>query len=200
MPPTDGGHALETARDAAASGSARPRSGPTRATPLVLLVLAGVLLAARVGLGVYEEGRPVERADRVEWRTPAAGEAEAREGGRLMLYLFTRDGDPLTRQMSREVFGDPRAAAAIEERFVPIRVLDLSREGTNPPEVAGLQRQYDVRGFPTLVVAFPGLARHEKQIGYPGAMATTRFFSRAAARLLLRTPGERPVSPDSTFT
>jgi len=164
----------------------------------VLLALAGVLLAARVGLGVYEEGRPVERADRVEWRTPAAGEAEARVGGRLILYWFTQDGDPLARQMSREVFGDPRVAAAIQERFVPIRVLDLSREGKNPPDVARLQSQYAVREFPTLVVAFPGLARFEKQAGYPGAMATTRFFSRSAARLLLRAPGEGPGGvPDS---
>ena len=174
---------------------ARRRSGPTRATPVVLLAFAGALLAARVVLGVYEEGRPVERADRVEWRTPAAGEAEARTAGRLILYLFTQDGDPPTRQMSREVFGDARAAAAIEERFVPIRVLDLSREGTNPPDVARLQSQYAVSEFPTLVVAFPGLARFEKQAGYPGAMATTRFFSRSAARLLLRTPGERPQAP-----
>jgi hypothetical protein len=135
----------------------------------------------------------------VEWRTPAAGEAEAREGGRLMLYLFTQDGDPVTRQMSREVFGDPRTAAAIEQRFVPIRVLDLSREGLNPPDVVRLQRQYGVRGFPTLVVAFPGLARHEKQTGYPGAMATTRFFSRAAQRLLLRGPGGGAGPQDSTF-
>jgi hypothetical protein len=74
MPPADGGHSAGThaapaiaadagagagAAAAAGSGPVRSRSGPTRATPVVLLALAGVLLAARVGLGVYEEGRPV---------------------------------------------------------------------------------------------------------------------------------------------
>ena len=166
----------------------------------MLLALAGALLAARVALGVYEHARPVERADRVEWREPAAGEAEARAGRRLALYCFTRDGEPRCRQMSREVFGDPRSAAAIERQFVPIRVLDLSREeGRNPPDVERLEREYSVREFPTLVVAHPGRARFERQAGYPGALATVQFLTRATGRMLMPAPRQRPgASRDST--
>lgn len=48
MPPNEAGASPPAA-------ARRPgRSGPTRAAPIVLLVLAGVLLAARVALGVYE--------------------------------------------------------------------------------------------------------------------------------------------------
>ena len=36
------------------------RSGPTRAMPLVLLVVAGALLVARIVLGILEPPRPNE--------------------------------------------------------------------------------------------------------------------------------------------
>ena len=36
------------------------RSGPTRAVPLVLLVVAGALLVARIVLGILEPPRPDE--------------------------------------------------------------------------------------------------------------------------------------------
>jgi len=162
------------------------RSGPTRATPVLLLALAGALLAARVTLGIVEQVRPVERADRVEWREPAAGEAEARDGGRLLLYFFTRDGEPGCRQISREVFADPRGAERIQRQFVPVRVLDLAREdGHNPPDVARLEQEYGVTEFPTLVVALPGHERFEKHAGYEGALAATQFISGAPVRLVM---------------
>jgi thioredoxin-related protein len=192
MPPSEPGAVI--------SGPGATRSGPTRATPVVLLALALVLLAARVAFGIYEHVRPVERADRIEWREPAAGEAEARADARLSLDCFTRDGDPPSRQMSREVFADPRMAQAIQKQFVPVRVLDLGREeGQNPPDVARLEREYGVTEFPTLVVALPGRERFEKLAGYPGPMGTTQFISGATQRLLLR-PGRQRTIPDSAVT
>ena len=192
MPPSEPG--------AVTSGPGATRSGPTRATPLVLLALALVLLAARVAFGIYEHVRPVERADRIEWREPAAGEEEARADARLILYCFTRDGDPPCRQMSREVFADPRMAQAIQKQFVPVRVLDLGREeGHNPPDVARLERDYRVTEFPTLVVTLPGRDRFEKLDGYRGALGTAQFISSATEKLLLR-QGSRRTIPDSAVT
>jgi thioredoxin-related protein len=176
-----------------AGAPAAARSGPTRATPVLLLALAGALLVARVALGIVEHARPVERADRVEWREPAAGEAEARLTGRLLLYCFTRGGDPRCRQLTREVFADARAAERIQRRFVPIRVLDLAREdGHNPPDVARLEQEYAVNEFPTLVVATPGHERFEKQAGYAGALATTQFITGAPVQLLMGAPPGHP--------
>jgi hypothetical protein len=200
MPPSEGGAGAAPAAPGRSGGAGVPaaapraaRSGPTRATPVLLLALAGALLVARVALGIYEHARPVERADRVEWREPAAGEAEARDGSRLVLYCFTRDGEPHGRQMSREVFADPRSAELIQRKFVPIRVLDLAREdGHNPPDVARLEQEYAVTEFPTLVVTTPGHERFEKQAGYAGALATTQFISGAPVRLLLRASHGHP--------
>jgi len=172
------------------------RSGPTRAMPVVLLAIAAALLITRVALGILEQVRPVERADRVEWREPAAGEAEARSADRLMLYWFTREADPVCRTLTREVFAEPRSAMAIQGQFVPIRVLDLWREeGKNPPDVARLEQQYEVTEFPTLVVAHPARFHFEKQAGYTGALATTQFLARAAARIELPHTRMRPGMP-----
>jgi thioredoxin-related protein len=195
MPPNEAG----AAGGALAATPRALRSGPTRATPVLLLALAGVLLLARVALGILEQVRPVERADRVEWREPAAGEAEARAADRLILYCFTRDGDPVCRTLSREAFADPQVAGLIQNQFVPIRVLDLEREeGHNPPDVARLEQQYAVRAFPTLVVAHPNQPTFMKQAGFTGRIATTQFLSSAAARILIpRTrmgAGSRPNS------
>ena len=161
------------------------RSGPTRAAPVALIVVAGVLLAARIAFGLYEHARPIERADRVEWREPAAGETEAREGDRIVLYWFTRDRDARCGQMAREVFGDPRVADALEKQFVPVRVLDRSREdgGRNSIDVSRLIVDYSVKEFPALVVAYPGRERFEKLEGYPGSLSTMQFLSRAVGAM-----------------
>jgi len=50
MPPTDAGAGSSTV-------SSGRRSGPTRATPVLLLALAGALLVLRVALGIYEHVR-----------------------------------------------------------------------------------------------------------------------------------------------
>ena len=202
MPPNDTGASRPARATAGGAGAPEPRvarSGPTRATPVALLAIAGALLIARVALGIFELVKPVERADRVEWREPAAGEAEARANDQLELYWFTREADPVCRTLSREVFADPRAAASIQSQFVPIRVLDLWREdGKNPPDVARLEQQYGVTEFPSLVVAHPARIHFEKQAGYTGALSTTQFLARAASRIAMpHTPMRSGMPADS---
>ena len=175
------------------------RSGPTRATPVLLLAIAGALLVARVALGIFEEVRPVQRPERVEWREPGSGEAQALLSNRLVFYCFTSRSEPRCRQMSREVFSDPRMAEAIQRQFVPVRVVDLAHEGgRNPTDVARLEQEYGVTELPTLVVADLARTRYEKQAGYTGAMGVMQFISEATARLMLRSPGAGAVH-DSTF-
>jgi hypothetical protein len=178
MPPTDG-------------GARASRPGSTRATPVVLLGVAALLLGARVGFGVYEHARPADRPDLIEWRQPGAGEAEARSRGKLVLYFFTVDGSKPCRAMARELFGDANTAAAINQRFVPIRVLDLKREeGHNSPDVESLEQRYDVKKFPSLVVTIPDRERFEKQSDYPGALATRNFLSQSTAMVVMPTHEE----------
>jgi len=137
----------------------RPRTGSTRRDPFVLLAIAVILLALRVAFGIQETRQaPVGTGggavvDRVHWRALEAGLAEARTTGKPILYDFTADWCPPCRLIQREIFADPHAAAELNRRFVPVRVLDRMREeGRNAGWVDSLQTRFHVSAFPTLVI------------------------------------------------
>ena len=155
-------------------------SGPTRRDPGWLLVLAVVLLAARVAVTVYEHGHPPKVVERIAWRPIETAESEARASDRPILYDFSAEWCGPCQRMSREVFADRAHATQIESQFVPVRVLDRAREdGHNSPAVAELQALYEVTAFPTLVVVSPDGARHETIVGYPGVDPLTNQLMQA---------------------
>jgi hypothetical protein len=63
MPPSEAGAtpAWLPASGGPPLGSGAARSGPTRATPVLLLAIAGVLLVARIAFGIYEHAHPIVR-------------------------------------------------------------------------------------------------------------------------------------------
>lgn len=148
---------------------ATPR-GATRGVPMVLVTIAVLLLAARIGIGLVERGKPhAEAQDLVRWQTIEAGEAMARETGRPILYEFGAEWCGPCKQLEREVFAQQGTAAMISGNFVPIRVTDRQREdGRNPPDVARLQARYQVQAFPTLVVVRPDSSIATRIEGYAG--------------------------------
>ena len=184
MPPVDG----------AGASAARSRvhgPGSTRRDPLVLLALALVLLVLRVALGMREpvtpaarlrDGLRIEAGQATHWRAPKAALAEARETGKPLLYDFTADWCPPCRVMKQQLFDDREVAADLEQRFVPVRVLDRRREtGRNAPWVDELQQRYRVSAFPTLIVVrADGTAPHRIE-GYLGREAVLSELAIAEA-------------------
>lgn len=97
-----------------------------------------------------------ERADLVEWRSVAAGEAEARAGERLVFYFFTADWCAPCDVLKNDVFSESAIAELIHEGYVPIEVLDRTREdGVNTTDVDRVLIRFLVSAFPTLVIARP---------------------------------------------
>ncbi|HEV7237848.1 MAG TPA: thioredoxin family protein [Thermoanaerobaculia bacterium] len=123
-----------------------------RVIPIALFIVALGLVAARVAVSLTK--REPSKSGGVQWLTPEEGMRLAANSNKLVLLDFTADWCRPCHVLDAEVFQNPEIAKSINERFVPIRVVDRRREeGRNAPEVTELQQRFAVRGFPTVIFA-----------------------------------------------
>lgn len=138
-----------------------------RSLPVWLVVVTLLLVIVRIVLAWTDQ--PKGEGDTVRWVPPAGAAERARVQQKLVLYNFTAEWCPPCHQLDAQVFADEKLAAAINERFVAVRVVDRHREeGRNRPDIAELQQRYTVNGFPTLVFARPDGSPLARMEGFRG--------------------------------
>jgi len=155
----------------------------SRSDPMVLMVIAVVLLAARIGLSLYTSKHPLVEPDRVHWQPIVFADSLARAERKPILYEFSADWCGPCQQMERDVFADEKHARMLSQFVVPVRIIDRQRElGHNSPLVDSLQRVHDVRAFPTLVLVGADGKTIDRMEGFPGTERFMTWVASAGAR------------------
>lgn len=146
-----------------------------RHLPLILFLVAIALLGARVASHFIKD-EPAE-GGLVRWITPE--ELQRVGGDKPILLNFTADWCAPCHMLDEQVFADPAIARAINERFVPVLVVDRQREeGRNAPLVDELQRRFSARGFPTIVFTDPRGNELARMEGFSGREGFQRVMER----------------------
>ena len=154
--------------------------GPTsqsRLSPVLLWVLLAALVF-RVVTAVMDRGGPAgaDGAGLVAWQPRDKAAALSLASRKPILYDFTAAWCGPCHLLDAD-WKDPSIAQTVNSGYVPARVVDRAREdGANPPDVAELQRRFEVTGFPTLVVASPDGRLIGKIEGYAGRERLVKFL------------------------
>ncbi len=149
---------------------------------LIPLCFLGLVLAA--GLAAAKESKnpkgKAKTTHRIAWRSPAEGLKESLQTKKPILYDITAEWCGPCHRLTSTVFENPACAKRINQLFIPVRVLDRQREeGKNPPDIGAIEEKYELQGFPTLVVQFPGRTDSQKLVGYYGREGTMDFLNKA---------------------
>jgi thiol:disulfide interchange protein len=101
-----------------------------------------------------------------------------------VLYFFTADWCEPCHELKRSVFDVGQFARLVEEKYVPIEVVDRRREdGANPADVQGLLVQLGVSGFPTLAVHRVDGKAAVRLVGFASRPSTLDFLRDGDRRL-----------------
>ena len=153
----------------------------THCNTLIAKLLVLCFLAVAYPLMADPQGGPqadqkeaqASTPEKIYWNTNfALAQAEAKRISRPMLVLFTgSDWCGACKVLKKEVLDKPEFAQKMGENYIFV-ILDFPMR--NPPPAAQLaankqlQQQYDVKGYPTIIILDTKGAKLGSQVGYSG--------------------------------
>lgn len=151
-------------------------TGPGWETGLARLVAAALITVASVAAAAGPPG--------VRFRSLEEATEEARRTGKPVLFFFTAAWCRPCHDLRKSVFEVEMFARLVEEKYVPVEVVDRKREdGANPPDVEALFARMGVNGFPTLAVHRVDGSSVVKLVGFASRETSLSFLREGDRRL-----------------
>ena len=145
-------------------------------TGLARLVAAALIAVTTVAAASGPPG--------VRFRSLPEATDEARRTGKPLLFFFTAAWCGPCHDLRKSVFEVEVVARLVEEKYVPVEVVDRKREdGANPPDVEALFARMGVIGFPTLAVHRVDGSSVVKLVGFASRETSLSFLREGDRRL-----------------
>lgn len=149
----------------------------TRATPLLMRILPVLGIGYLAACFAAQSYLSAEKIDLVEWVDLKQAVEKAKKLDKPIIYDFSAQWCGPCQALTLEVFADKKLAKEINEMFVPVQVIDRTREdGANLLEVDNLKKKYKIDSFPTLVVMKVGQSDIRTQKGFKDKETTKEFI------------------------